>query len=128
MSINSPKNTIHQALRELQVTGYTVLERALSPDLVGTLHSAFMVRLEENIQQIGANRGKQRQGGVALPIDRPFSDPEVLGNPLALDILSDLLDGDIVCSYFEHVRHTSARNPSISLSTETGSSCSQALP
>lgn len=89
-----------QAARELQVVGYTILERALSPDLVGTLHSAFMVKLDQNIHQIGANRGKQRQGGVALPIDRPFSDPEVLGNPLALDIVADLLDGDIVCSYF----------------------------
>lgn len=89
-----------QAVRDLQVSGYTILEGALPLDVVDKLHSAFIARLEENMQQIGPNRGKARQGGVALPIEPPFSDPEVLGNPLALDILADILDGDIVCSYF----------------------------
>ena len=89
-----------EAVRELRVSGYTILERALAADLVATLHSAFIAQLEENIREIGDNRGRHRQGGVALPVEIPFSDPEVLGNALALDVLTNLLDEDITCSYF----------------------------
>ena len=35
-----------EAVRELRVSGYTILERVLAVDLVATLHSAFIVQLE----------------------------------------------------------------------------------
>ena len=89
-----------EARRALEVTGYVIFESVLPADTVTALHSAFIELLEQNMREVGDNRGRQRQGGVPLPIEEPFSDPDVLGNPLAIDLLADLLDGDITCSYF----------------------------
>jgi hypothetical protein len=89
-----------EARRSLEVLGYVVFENVLPESKIATLRSVFFKLLEENHAKLGDNRGKQRQGGVPLPIEEPFSDPDVMGNPLALDLIADLLDGDITCSYF----------------------------
>lgn len=86
--------------RDLQVRGYAVLENVISPDTLATVRTAFFEMLDANVREVGDNRGRQRQGGVPLPIEAPFTDPEILANPLALDLYEDLLGNDITCSYF----------------------------
>jgi ectoine hydroxylase-related dioxygenase (phytanoyl-CoA dioxygenase family) len=89
-----------EARRALEVIGYVVFEDVLPAEKVAALHGTFIELLERNMREVGDNRGRQRQGGVPLPIEEPFSDPDVLGNPLAIELLADILDGDITCSYF----------------------------
>ncbi|MDT7705913.1 MAG: hypothetical protein QOG20_1520 [Pseudonocardiales bacterium] len=86
--------------RDLQVRGYAVLEKVIPDDKLEQVRSGFFERLAANVRQVGDNRGKQRQGGVPLPIEEPFTDPEIMANPLALDVYEDLLGADIACSYF----------------------------
>jgi ectoine hydroxylase-related dioxygenase (phytanoyl-CoA dioxygenase family) len=91
---------LDQAKRELQVTGYTIFERVLAPEQVVTLHSAFMEIFNRYVASIGDNRGKNRQGGVPLPVEGPFAEPDIIANPLVIGLLKDILGENIVCSYF----------------------------
>ena len=72
---------IEDAIRELRVTGYVIFESVLDAPRVRELHSAFMEIFERYVAEIGDNRGKQRQGGVPLPIEGTFAAPDVIGNP-----------------------------------------------
>jgi hypothetical protein len=91
---------LEDAIRELQVTGYVIFENVLVAPRVQQLHSAFMDIFERYVAQIGDNRGRNRQGGVPLPIEGAFADPDLVGNPMVTDLLERLLGPDIVCSYF----------------------------
>ena len=59
-----------------------------------------MTIFDRYVATIGDNRGKQRQGGVPLPIEGPFADPDLIGNPMVMQVIRHLLGDDIVCSYF----------------------------
>ena len=89
-----------EATRSLQVSGYVVLEEALSAPKVSELRGAFLSIFERYVAEIGDNRGKARQGGVPLPIEKPFSDPEIIANPMVLQVIRAVLGDDVVCSYF----------------------------
>jgi ectoine hydroxylase-related dioxygenase (phytanoyl-CoA dioxygenase family) len=91
---------LEDAIRELRVTGYVIFEGILDAPRVQHLHSAFMGIFERYVAEIGDNRGKQRQGGVPLPIEGVFADPDLIGNPLVVDLLERLLGPELVCSYF----------------------------
>jgi ectoine hydroxylase-related dioxygenase (phytanoyl-CoA dioxygenase family) len=91
---------LEDAIRELRVTGYVIFEDVLDSPRVRELHGAFMEIFERYVAEIGDNRGKQRQGGVPLPIEGTFADPDVIGNPMVLSLLEKLLGPDLICSYF----------------------------
>lgn len=91
---------LEDAIRELRVTGYVLFEDVLDAPRVRQLHDAFMDIFERFTAEIGDNRGKQRQGGVPLPIEGAFADPDLVGNPMVIDLLERLLGPDLVCSYF----------------------------
>ena len=88
------------AIRDLKVLGYTILGGVLSAEKIASLRSEFLGVLDQSIRRIGDNRGRQRQGGVPLPIEGAFADPLVLANPLALEVITALLGDDITCSYY----------------------------
>jgi ectoine hydroxylase-related dioxygenase (phytanoyl-CoA dioxygenase family) len=88
------------AIRSLQVTGYVIFEQVLDASRVQHLHSAFMDVFNRYVAEIGDNRGKQRQGGVPLPIEGAFAEADLIGNPMVIDLLERLLGPDLVCSYF----------------------------
>ncbi len=91
---------LEDAIRELRVTGYVIFESVLDAPRVQELHRAFMEIFERYVAEIGDNRGKQRQGGVPLPIEGVFAAPDVIGNSLVIDLFERLLGPDLVCSYF----------------------------
>jgi ectoine hydroxylase-related dioxygenase (phytanoyl-CoA dioxygenase family) len=89
-----------EAIRSLQVTGYVIFEQVLDASRVQQLHSTFMDIFNRYVAEIGDNRGKQRQGGVPLPIEGVFAEPDLIGNPMVIRLLERLLGPDLVCSYF----------------------------
>src|SRR5579859_5614699 len=91
---------LEDAIRELRVTGYVIFESVLDAPRVRELHGAFMEIFERYVAEIGDNRGKQRQGGVPLPIEGVFADPDLIGNPLVVDLIERLLGPELACSYF----------------------------
>jgi ectoine hydroxylase-related dioxygenase (phytanoyl-CoA dioxygenase family) len=91
---------LQEAVRSLQVSGFVVLEQALSGAKVSRLLSEFLDIFDRYVADIGDNRGKARQGGVPLPIEHVFADPDVVANPMVLQVIRALLGEDVVCSYF----------------------------
>lgn len=89
-----------EAIRSLQVTGYVIFEQVLDASRVHQLHSTFMDIFNRYVAEIGDNRGKQRQGGVPLPVEGVFAEPDLIGNPMVISLLERLLGPDLVCSYF----------------------------
>ena len=89
-----------EAIRSLQVTGYVIFEQVLDASRVQQLHSTFMDIFNRYVAEIGDNRGKQRQGGVPLPVEGVFAEPDLIGNPMVISLLERLLGPDLVCSYF----------------------------
>lgn len=91
---------LEEAIRSLRVSGYVIFEGVLAAPRVRRLHRAFMDIFERYVAEIGDNRGKQRQGGIPLPIEGVFADPDVIGNPMVIDLIERLLGPEVVCSYF----------------------------
>jgi ectoine hydroxylase-related dioxygenase (phytanoyl-CoA dioxygenase family) len=91
---------LEEAIRSLRVTGYVIFEQVLNAPRVQQLHSTFMDIFERYVADVGDNRGKQRQGGVPLPVEGVFAEPDFIGNPMVIDLLERLLGPDLVCSYF----------------------------
>src|SRR3954447_2612689 len=91
---------LDEAERELQISGYVIFERVLAPEKVAMLHSEFMEIFNRYVAMIGDNRGKNRQGGVPLPVEGPFADPDIIANRLIIGLLKGILGEEIVCSYF----------------------------
>jgi ectoine hydroxylase-related dioxygenase (phytanoyl-CoA dioxygenase family) len=91
---------LEEAIRSLQVTGFVIFEQVLDASRVQQLHRAFMGIFERYVADIGDNRGRQRQGGVPLPVEGQFAEPDLIGNPMVIGLLERLLGSDLVCSYF----------------------------
>jgi len=90
-------------LRQLKVSGYTVLERAIAGERLATLRAAFEDHFAKSlaegdprvVHQTGPNRYN-----VWVPLESPFLDADVVANPLVLSLFAELLDNDVVCTYF----------------------------
>src|SRR4051794_25827232 len=91
---------LQEAVRALQVSGFVVLENVLPEPKVSELLTTFFGLFEQYVARIGENRGRNRQGGVPLPIEGVFAEPDVIGNPMVLQVIRALLGEDVVCSYF----------------------------
>ena len=91
---------VEDALRALQVSGFVIFEKVLEEAHVRRLHSVFMEIFERYVSEVGDNRGKQRQGGVPLPIEGEFADPALISNAMVIDLIERLLGPELVCSYF----------------------------
>jgi ectoine hydroxylase-related dioxygenase (phytanoyl-CoA dioxygenase family) len=90
-------------VRELKVAGFTVLERVLSGERLATVRGAFDDYFAKSlangdprvVHPTGVNRYN-----VWVPLESPFLDADVVANPLVLSLLGELLDGDVVCTYY----------------------------
>ena len=83
----------------VRMNGYVIFERALSPDLLASLRSAFLDVFHAHVATVDPNRGANRYQ-MHLPFRAPFHDPAVITNTFALPIVDALLGKDAVCHYF----------------------------
>ena len=91
--------TLRLAIHLMQTKGYVLFEGLLPGDLVATLHTAFIARLQAHIQQLPPNRGTNRYQ-MHLPFERPFNDPQIVTNSFILPIVEALIGIDGICHYF----------------------------
>jgi ectoine hydroxylase-related dioxygenase (phytanoyl-CoA dioxygenase family) len=92
-----------RAVRQLKVAGYTVFERVLTGERLDTVRSAFEDHFAKSLAngdpRVVHPTGPNRYN-VWVPLERPFIDEDVVANPLVLQVLRELLDGDVVCTYY----------------------------
>jgi ectoine hydroxylase-related dioxygenase (phytanoyl-CoA dioxygenase family) len=101
-------NTLQDAVDQIKIDGYVLLERVLPAELLAKLQSKFTEIFEEHVVRTGEDkqdvnaetkRGKNRFL-MHLPFVEPFNDPLVVTNPMALQVLDVMLGKDYTCRYF----------------------------
>ncbi len=92
-----------RSVRELKVSGFTVFERALTGDRLENVRTAFDEYFAKSLAngdpRIVHATGPNRYN-VWVPLESPFLDVDVVANPLVLPLLRELLDDDVVCTYY----------------------------
>jgi len=86
------------AIEQVRNNGYVLFERALPADLVAEMYAAFTRLLESHIGNMAANRGANRWQ-MHVPFAPPFSDEQVIANPLIMPIVDALIGEDCICHY-----------------------------
>lgn len=100
------KASLATAVRTFRDVGMVVLENALDLKFVAVLRDAEIKARERYIASKGglkALEGKtfgKNHVGFFPPLLPPFSDPQVVANPFAVQIMTELLGGDLQCSFY----------------------------
>jgi hypothetical protein len=89
---------LETAVRNLSVKGYVIIDDILAHE-AKHLNELFLELLEEQTRGKPPNRGAARYN-VHIPTEGPFVDPALIGNPLALQVIAAMLDGDVTCSFY----------------------------
>jgi hypothetical protein len=87
------------ALMQLKVSGYVVLEDMVDPAKIDVLRTRFLELLEDFSSKNPPNRGPNRYGFL-LPFEDPFSDPELVANPIVASLLRPVIGEEFVCSFY----------------------------
>jgi ectoine hydroxylase-related dioxygenase (phytanoyl-CoA dioxygenase family) len=101
------------ATRTLHDAGLVVLEGVYKRAWVARLRAAFDAELERYIAQkggmeaINAKSFGKNHIGMHPPIVPPFSDPAIVANPIAVQVMESALGKDLQCSYY----HTNTAYP-----------------
>ncbi|HLI02187.1 MAG TPA: phytanoyl-CoA dioxygenase family protein [Acidimicrobiales bacterium] len=93
---------VERAVRDVRTAGYAVLDRALDPAALARLQTAFDAHLDAviaggpaRLHPTGTNRAN-----VWVPLRPPFTDPEIVADPVVLAVVRELLGEGFVCSYY----------------------------
>jgi ectoine hydroxylase-related dioxygenase (phytanoyl-CoA dioxygenase family) len=104
---------VQRALRTLRETGLVVIENVLDPAWLADFRRAYDERLEDHIAAQGGMDALNKKSfgknhlGMHLPMIRPFSDPQVVANPIAVQVMAGALGEDLRCSFY----HTNTAYP-----------------
>jgi len=94
------------ALRTLRDAGLVVIEGAYDRSWVSEFRAAYDDELERYLASKGGVEsltGKtfgQNHIGMHLPMVPPFSDPNVVANPIAVQVMAAVLGDDLRCSFY----------------------------
>jgi len=97
---------LREALRQLRDTGLVVLEGVYARDWVARLRVAYEEELQRHIaargglDAINAKSFGKNHLGLHLPLVPPFSDPAIVANPIAVQVMSAALGDDLRCSFY----------------------------
>lgn len=94
------------ALRTLRDVGYVEIEEVYSREWVKDLRARYDELLEEHIASRGGMEGINAKSfgrnhiGLHLPLIDPFSDPQIVANPIAVQIMEKSIGEDFQCSFY----------------------------
>ena len=90
--------TLDLAIQQVRANGYVVFGSVLEKNLVDTLRSCLMELLSKYTAKTDSNRGKNRYQ-MHLPFSRPFTNPQIITNPIALLVIDAIIGSDCICHY-----------------------------
>lgn len=95
-----------EAVRAFRDTGYVMLENLLDPNWVVELREAYDLALEKyiiakgGIEAVQQNPAEKNHLSFYPPLTLPLSDPRILTNPIAVQIMEVLLGKDLRCGFY----------------------------
>jgi ectoine hydroxylase-related dioxygenase (phytanoyl-CoA dioxygenase family) len=99
-------DTLAEALRTVRDTGLVVLDNVYDRGWVDALFAAYNEALEQHIAARGGMEGINAKSfgrnhiGMHLPLVTPFSDPQIVANPIAVQVMQRLIGDDLQCSFY----------------------------
>ena len=100
------QNRLAEALRTCRDTGLVVLENLLNPTWVAEVRQAFDNALAAHMATSGGLEAVQQNSSARNhlsfypPLVPPFSDPRIIANPIAVQIMEALLGKDLQSTYY----------------------------
>src|SRR5689334_14017886 len=88
------------ALRTLRDSGMVTLDGVYEHDWLSELRAAYDEQLERHIAAKGGMEGMnarafgQNHIGMFLPLVAPFADPQIIANPIVVQVLDRVLGAD----------------------------------
>jgi len=98
--------TLKQAINQVQLTGFVVLENAVPIDLVETLNTDLLgviddlMRTDADKTEVNTSAFRKNRIRMDLPFRAPYSDPKIITNPFALQVIDAILGKDCRMFYF----------------------------
>jgi ectoine hydroxylase-related dioxygenase (phytanoyl-CoA dioxygenase family) len=100
------EGNLRLALRTFRDTGYVVIEGVYDPAFIADFRAAYDAELERYIESKGGIEGINKKSfgqnhiGLHLPLAMPFADPQIVANPIAVQVMSAVLGDDLTCSFY----------------------------
>jgi ectoine hydroxylase-related dioxygenase (phytanoyl-CoA dioxygenase family) len=97
--------TLNAAIEQIRLHGYTYFENVLAPDFVDKLNESFLnvfnAQLDESPEgtEVNTSEFRKNRTRMFLPFEGAFVDPQVLTNPIILQIVEQVLGEDCVVPY-----------------------------
>lgn len=94
------------ALRTLRDVGYVVIEDVYDLDYIAAFRAAYDEELERYLAARGGIEALNKKTfgrnhiGLHLPFVAPFSDPEIVANPIAVQVMGAALGDDLRCGFY----------------------------
>lgn len=98
--------TLMLAVRTLRDAGYVVLDNVFAPSFIANLRRDYDAALEKHIESRGGMEGINAKSfgvnhiGLHLPLAPPFSDPQIVANPIAVQVMAAVLGDDLTCAFY----------------------------
>lgn len=95
-----------EAVRTFRDTGLLILDNIYAPDFIAKVRAAYDAELESHLAAQGglkALEGKtfgKNHLGFFPPLKPPFSDPALSAQPIAVQVMTELLGSDLQCSFY----------------------------
>jgi ectoine hydroxylase-related dioxygenase (phytanoyl-CoA dioxygenase family) len=97
--------TLQQAVNQVKLNGYVVIENAISDDLADELNSEFLSELNRLMKtdsektEVNTTEFRTNRVRMDLPFREPFIRPEIITNPFALQVVDQIVGEDCRCVY-----------------------------
>ncbi len=94
------------ALRTLRDAGLVVLDGVYDQAFVQELRTAYDAQLERHISAKGGMDGMNRKAfgknhiGMFMPLVEPFSNPQVIANPIVVQVLDRVIGAEYRCGFY----------------------------
>jgi ectoine hydroxylase-related dioxygenase (phytanoyl-CoA dioxygenase family) len=98
--------TLAQAVNQVRLNGFVVLENAVPLDLVDELRADFdrtvdeLLRLDAQKTEVNTSPFRKNRIRMDLPFRAPYVHPQILTNPFALPIVEQIIGEDCRMFYF----------------------------
>lgn len=94
------------AMRTFRDAGFVVVEDVFDHEYMSEVRAAYDEALERYIESFGGMEGYNKKSfgvnhiGMHMPLIPPFSDPRIVANPIAVQIMEQAIGEQLRCSFY----------------------------
>jgi ectoine hydroxylase-related dioxygenase (phytanoyl-CoA dioxygenase family) len=97
--------TIAQAVNQIRLNGYVILENVLPVELIDELYASFrsvyqkLYDIDPDNTEVNTSEFRKNRARMNMPFEKPFADPRVIASSFVVPIFEQLLGKDMIFTY-----------------------------